>query len=203
LADEDLLERWKHILGGPDLPGEETDSSSKARNTQFELFVGAWLTAGGVPVRLEEPDLRMLYYNQELGVAVKRVRSRAKFVRRACDGADQIEAHTGTGVVAINVDHLLDELPQSQDSSSLGKYFDDCVPEYELALERLRNRDAVKALAAIGTQVAWNAGPDRPRLHIVSFCKWRFITDAAEEAQQANEHWAAFTQKQADRMSRF
>lgn len=116
---EDLLERWEHILGGPDLPGDETDSSSKARNTQFELFVGAWLSAGGVPVRWEEPDLRMLYYGQELGVVVKRVRSRAKFVRRACDGADQIEEHTAVGVVAINVDHLLDELPQSQDTHVL------------------------------------------------------------------------------------
>lgn len=160
--DKDLLERWGHILGGPDLPGDETDSSAKARNTQFELFVGAWLTAGGVPVRLEEPDLRMLYYGQELGIAVKRVRSRAKFVGRACDGAEQIEEHTEAGVVAINVDHLLDGLPQSQDSFTLGRHFDDCVPEYDLALDRLRSRNAVKAFAAMGTQVAWNGGPDKP-----------------------------------------
>lgn len=86
---------------------------------------------------------------------------------------------------------------------SLGKYFNDCVPEYDLALDRLRSRNAVKALAAMGTQVAWDDAPDKPRLNLISFCKWRFITDADEEAQQANAFWATFSQKHADRMIRF
>ena len=42
------------MLSGADVP--DTERNPLARNTQFELYVGAYLTMGGVRVGIGEPD---------------------------------------------------------------------------------------------------------------------------------------------------
>lgn len=59
-----LANSLARMLGGPDLPDDEDENSSRPRNTQFELFVGAWLVAGGVLVRHGEPDLLAVILNK-------------------------------------------------------------------------------------------------------------------------------------------
>jgi len=201
--DNDLTNRLARMLSGPDLPDDENENSSRPRNTQFELFVGAWLTSGGVPVTLGEPDLVAVIVGEEVGVAAKRIRSRSKILRRVVEAADQVEARTGVGLVVVNVDAFLDELPAIQDPEKLGQQFDRAVPEYQRALEALTKRPAIRGLMALGTRVGWAPDADPPRLDMGLFCKYRAFTASPAEATAVDAFWAEFDRTQAERMRSF
>lgn len=201
--DRDLTNSLARMLGGPDLPDDEDENSSRPRNTQFELFVGAWLAAGGVPVRHAEPDLVAVILNEGLGVAVKRIRSRSKIIRRMKEAAVQIEQRTKVGIVVVNVDALLDELPGTPDPEELGRQFDEAFPEYQQGVETLIDRPGIRGLMALGTRVGWARGVSPPRLDLGMFCKYRAFTDSAAEARAVDEFWEQFDRAQTDRLMRF
>jgi hypothetical protein len=91
--------------GGKDDPADDDDRSVVARNTQFELWVAAWLTAGRKPIRPREPDLEMAYRFQWRGLAAKRIRSRRQIGKRIREAAEQVKKASGSGFVAISLDH--------------------------------------------------------------------------------------------------
>jgi hypothetical protein len=130
--EKDFARKLAAMLAGPDLPRDEDDNSSKARNLQFELFVGAWLTAGGVSVCPGEPDLLMLYLGERIGVPAKRVRSRRKFLPRVKAAAKQLRSHKLNGIVAINVDCFLDSLHFTEEGN------DDVVAQFERQVPELK-----------------------------------------------------------------
>jgi hypothetical protein len=76
------------------------------RNTQFELFVAAMLVLGSLEVKSGEPDLRLLYGRELIGVAVKRLVSLSEdqVDRNFRDAISQIERSGLRGVIAVNVD---------------------------------------------------------------------------------------------------
>lgn len=199
--DRHLAKALARVLTGPDSLREEDENSSRPRNTQFELFFGAWLTSGNVPVIYAEPDLVMLYGEEPWGIAAKRVRSRSKLVKRVDEAADQVEKTVGQGMVILNVDRLLDELPSTGNVAELGARFDVTVPEFDVALERLSNRPAIRAFACFGNQMQWLTVDDHPRVHIVNLCKWRFLMDPETDMPGAMAWWDQIQHIQARRMA--
>lgn len=83
-------------LGGLD-PAQPATKADKARDAQFELWLGSWFTMGGRPVQALEPDLRVSFWFQWYGVAAKRVRSRSKIMERVKYAACQVQKHTKQG----------------------------------------------------------------------------------------------------------
>src|SRR5690349_17889110 len=79
--------------------------SVAARNMQFQLWLGSWFTAGGRPVRYEEPDLAVTYWYRWHGVAAKRIQSPAKIVERVQQAARQVRTRRGEGFVAVTFDN--------------------------------------------------------------------------------------------------
>jgi hypothetical protein len=197
--DKRLTNSLAQMLGGPDVFRDEDELTSRPRNTQFELFVGAWLAAGGVHVVLAEPDLLMQYGDRVIGVAAKRVRSRAKLKRRVVEAANQIRKSAGSGFIVLNVDHLLAELPADRDHTALGRHFDASVPEYEESLHLMSKRPWVKSFLAIGLQVVCSRDGLFRRLDIRAFQKWRFLPLTTEEATFAVAFEREFRAKQAER----
>lgn len=201
--DRDLKNRLARMLSGPDIPEDEDENSSRPRNTQFELFVGAWLASGGIWVRHGEPDLLVRIIGEQLGVAAKRIRSRKQLVRRARQASDQIKKSGARGIIALNVDPLLDELPSGTGPSALGPQFDAAVPELEQAISEAACQDHVFGLLALGTQFRWDLSDAPPRLDLGTFVKFRaFIPTGAGQAA-FEEFWKDFQRVHAERMGRF
>ncbi len=99
-------QKLRAMLGGPDITKDETNSI--ARNTQFELYVGAVLAFGGVSLELEEPDLTVQYLGRVTGIAAKRVRSPPELERRV---GDPVEPVTRSGSPVSSRSTLIAWLP--------------------------------------------------------------------------------------------
>jgi hypothetical protein len=81
-ATDSARVHWHCSYGGADDPADDTDRTFVARNTQFELWIAAWLTAGQKQVRMCEPDVQVAQWFQWRGIAVKRIRSQAQILKR-------------------------------------------------------------------------------------------------------------------------
>jgi hypothetical protein len=71
-------------------PEIDDQTSERARDAQFELWLGAWFAMGNRPVRAVEPDLRVALWFDWYGVAAKRVRSASQLLKRVQKAANQI-----------------------------------------------------------------------------------------------------------------
>ena len=204
-AEERLRVSLARALSGPLDRRKEDEASVRARNTQFELFVGAWLTAGGVEPRLGEPDLLLRIGTYRLGVAAKRVRSRRKLVQRAKEAAEQVRIRSGQGIVALNVDSLLDELTLGGDAEAAGAEFNRSVPELNQVHEALFALPHVCGLLVLGTVVQWlTPGEEgRPSLHMYGFHRMHFFPNSDDEKSVYDEFLSSFRKVQGERLSRF
>lgn len=200
LRAPDVLRRKLAIAhGGADDPAKDTEASARARDYQFELWVAAWLAAGGKPVRLMEPDLQVAQWFQWRGVAAKRVRSRRKILARVKEAAAQIKKHTPTGFVALALDNY--SVPRSIRSRSelgAGSAFFASYPEIDVAVDYLENHAPwVKALICFGHFARWLPDRGRPSLQRSNLTQiYQLPADQAEEEQLSaffEEHRVAFS----------
>lgn len=192
----------RKILEGPQLPRDENERNSAARNFQFELFVGAWLTAGGLDVRMAEPDLQMTFLGRPVGVAAKRVSSQRQLLPRVKDAIEQIEASGLDGLVAISVDPLIDDLHLTGNRDDITRAFETAVPELAGALAIAARHPRVVGLLALGMHVAWEDADPRPRVVMSSFVDWKFFRRDAAEETRINAFLAEFEQTQKARMGK-
>jgi hypothetical protein len=190
----------RKILEGPLLPRDENERNSAARNFQFELSVGAWLTAGGVEGRLAEPDLQIMFLGRSIGVAAKRVSSRKQLLRRVKDAIAQIDASGMDGLIAINVDPLIDELQLTGNREDIVRAFESAVPELGQALALAARHPRVVGLLALGMHDAWEDAEPRPRVMMSSFVDWKFLPHDAEEETKINAFFAEFRKTHDARM---
>jgi hypothetical protein len=94
----------EEMLSGSVLP--EDDSLTRPRDLQFQLFVAANLGLMGVPVRLEEPDMRIDYGGMTLGVAAKRIQSESSLEKRLKEANKQIQAQGLNGFIALGLEQI-------------------------------------------------------------------------------------------------
>jgi len=197
-APEVLRRKLAIAHGGADYPARDTEESARARNYQFELWVAAWLTAGGKPVRMLEPDLQVAQWFQWRGVAAKRVRSPGKIITRVKQAAAQIKDHTPTGFVALALDNY--SVPRRIRSRSLraGAAFFSSYPEIERAADYLENHAPwVKGLICFGHFARWLPDRGRPSLQMSNLTQIHQLpADEAEDGQLSaffEEHRTAFS----------
>lgn len=199
----ELSKALADALGGPDLPADETDGSLRARSVQFELFVGAWLTAGGVVVSIAEPDLLMAYGDSWVGLAAKRIRSRTKLKRQVRAAAHQIRRAGVQGHVVLNVDALIDQMEHAKDPEEAGRQFNEKVPELTEAIDWAYAQPHVCGLLALGTSVRWRPVGSAFMLDISMFTRWRMFPSSGDEKILADEFIAEFEATQQMRMQNF
>jgi hypothetical protein len=201
--DPESRNQLARMLSGPDLVMEEDENSSRARNVQFELLLGAWFTCGGAAVRIAEPDLRVIVGGEELGIAAKRIRSRRQIRKRIHKAVAQVLRGPGRGFPALCVDALLDDLDQLGDPDVLGRQFDECFPEFDDEIARLEGEPRIYGLLAMGTRAGWVPGSTPPQLDIGSFIKFRALIRNPGEQVRFNNFWEDFRTLQATRMLTF
>lgn len=203
VAGRRLRESLVHALSGPLSLGDETCRNSRARNAQFEMYVGAWLTAGGAHIQQAEPDWQVMIGKQAYGVAVKRVRSRPKILARVREGARQLLA-LKQGFVVLNVDPHLEALELSRDPVDAGAAFVAALPEMDAAYSYLQTREHVRGLVILGTIVRsqQQSAEQAPLISMQSFARVRLMPDDEPEAVLLSSFWQGLSTMQKHRFSR-
>jgi hypothetical protein len=192
------------LLAGDDIvSGRDTEPW----NIQFELYVAAWLILGGAEVTPGEPDLRLLYGREQVGVAAKRVTSLQpkQLKERVKSAVDQIQRSCLRGFMALNLDSRFADLdPANRDS--------DLIPEFDRRFDEL-NRYAnyfapepqVLGVMSFGYAWSWlkNGQPDRPpRMHQSAPFRWLAFSDTPEDRQLFEDFMRGWEGRMRNRLER-
>jgi hypothetical protein len=108
------------------------------------------------------------------------------------DAIEQIEASGMDGLIALNVDPLIDELRLSGSPEDISRSFEAAVPELNQALQLAARHQRVVGLLAIGMHVAWEEAEPRPRVIMSHFVDWKFFPRDAEEGARFNAFFEEF-----------
>ena len=170
------------------------------RDTQFELFLAAMLRLPGLSVTRGEPDLRLIYGKEDVGVAVKRIRSLNvdQVQKRAREGAEQIEREGLRGWIALNLDSRFAVVDYAQDEGSLLADFSKAFDSVNAALRRPAMKRHVLGFILLGYVYSWHppeTGTTEPRLHWAAPLRWQGLTEMPAEVALFQE----FTNRWADR----
>lgn len=87
----------------------DTRKSSNGKDALWELDLYRRLKMGGIPIRVEEPDLVISLGENygEYAIACKKIWSVRSLKVRLKQGSDQLKTHKKPGVIALNLDDIL------------------------------------------------------------------------------------------------
>src|SRR5690606_30038708 len=178
------------MLGGPDTP--DVERKPLARNIQFELYTASLLMLGGFPVRFAEPDVRIFLNGEDVGVACKRVRGDRGVKDRTKEAVHQIRRAGGRGIVAVNVDLLIQDHGLAGSTAERGAAFDRRLAKLHQLDEELMHAPEVLGRIALGHVAVWHLDQDPPRLEMGAFRQFRFFPGNDAEEAAINEIFARF-----------
>ena len=196
----ELERKLEESLTGAEVAEDEVNSPG--RDTQFELFVRAFLVMGGVSVWIAEPDLRFQYNGREVGLAAKRVKGPKKLRRRFKDAVDQIEGTGHSGFVAVNADLLVRCLGSEGNAAELGARFQDRLDALKRIDEEFVSRPLVMGRLVFGTDAIWHLGEGQPTLEFRSFRQYYVYAKSDQEVEAAERFFSALSARIDKRMQR-
>lgn len=146
--------------------GGIASDASHARNTQFELYIAAVFDEAGFTVSRGDPDARLHYYNEDVGMEAKRVNSlntdtlRGTLSRAArqitgTSTSSIIEVVRSRGFIAINLDVFFEDLVPSGDNTELISAFEKKLAILDKETRVLRDRIGIFGLMAAGHVAHW------------------------------------------------
>ncbi|MFL5382626.1 MAG: hypothetical protein ACJ8GN_08960 [Longimicrobiaceae bacterium] len=155
------------------------------RDTQFELTLAARLRLSGVSVTRGEPDMRIFYGAEEVGVAAKRICSSNidQVQKHARKAAKQIVEQGLCGWIALNLDSRFRKLRYPQHESDLLHEFSSTFNEVAPALERPATKQHVLGFIMLGYVFGWEqpATGGVPSLHWTTPLRWFRLADNPEQ----------------------
>jgi hypothetical protein len=180
----DLAGKLKMMFRGPDLPPDDAQTSDMPRDIQFEFSVAALFAMGGVEATSAPPDLQFNYHGRPWGLEAKRVRSRQQLAKRVSKAVEQLQEQQMPGIIAVNVDGYLDELPLDGSSEDVGRRFEERIQALQAMLPRLLEQPWLRGVLSLGTVFSWSFTGARPLFVSGSFTYFRgFVADEAEGAE--------------------
>lgn len=165
-----LIARTLPVVRDADLDGKlkvmlrEADMSSAPRDLQFEGLVAAAFAMADIPTRPAEPDLRIELDGREWGVAVKRVQSANQLAKRTTQARKQIEAQGLKGLIVVNVDAFLREVPVRGVAVEVGVKVNEAVARLHRLLPDLARQRSLLGVVAMGRIVGWDFENTVPHL---------------------------------------
>ena len=156
-------QRLKSLLEGAETI--EADKNPWARNTQFELIVGAAMVLGGATIVPEEPDYRFLYHGDWVGLPVKRLTSTSQAALRAAlrDAAGQLQRARLRGFVAVNLDSWISDLGVGT-AGEVGQRFNEQLRGAHRELQNQSEREVLLGALVYGQASKWVFGSERPSI---------------------------------------
>lgn len=180
---DDLL---RPFLEGADLPSD--DRNALPRSLQFEAFTAAFLVQSGLAVTRGEPDFRMTFFGEQVGIAVKRLSSikPGKVYDELRDGARQLRRAKLRGFVSISLDNWISDLGTDRSAEAVGRLFNEQVAEAHRQLAKMASRQVVLGVFVMVNWSQWDLSSGKLQLHWSVpqqvFC---FTDDRAEERRYA------------------
>jgi hypothetical protein len=99
------LERLRLLPGGTENPDDE--SSAKARDAQFELFLRAMFKQANIGIEMGSPDLLVSDGQVTFPIEAKRPGSSRRFDDLLRKAINQLQRQESYGVIAISLDHVI------------------------------------------------------------------------------------------------
>ena len=160
--------------------------NTPGEDTQFELYVAASLILGGLEVTRGEPDLRMRYGYEWIGIAAKRVRSDAssqlqKHIKKALE---QIRRSGLRGFVALNLDRRFRDIDPELPEDQVFQAFRDRFDLADEARDAFEHDPYALGYLAFGYHTLWRPpDPERSRPRLVFFTPRRWRTWARDPGE--------------------
>lgn len=157
-------------------PLEDEGRDGSPRNVQFELTIATQFRLASCTVYDGEPDILLLFGQETVGIAAKRVRSLnpTQLRRRAKKAADQIDNSKMRGWVALNLDTRVEQIAYDGNdggavAASLSRAFD-AVSETLAAIQSPN----VLGHMMLGYLASWQpaVGSDPAGLHFGMPFRW-------------------------------
>jgi len=102
-------EHWRMMIGG-NLKPENDSLSTPHRDYLLELYIASAVEAAGMPVALAEPDVITGIEDTNVGIAVKRIKSRKQILSNAKKASEQIRrSDAEKGIVFMDVSELMNQ----------------------------------------------------------------------------------------------
>ena len=135
----------------------QSGASDAAANRRFEAFFAALLVTGGFTVQSAEPDWRIQYFDETLGIAVKRLNASTTDAAQNLlrNGARQIKRQSLRGIVVLNVERLIHELPGGLDAAEYGVLFNEKLRGLQEQFDHLARYPSLIALVLTGLAARW------------------------------------------------
>ena len=99
------LERLRLLPRGTENP--DAESSAKARDAQFELFLRAMFVQANIGIEMGSPDLRVSEGQVTFPIEAKRPGSSRRFDDLLRKAINQLQRQGSYGIVAISLDHVI------------------------------------------------------------------------------------------------
>ena len=191
-------------LGGA-LLDEDEGRDGSARDTEFELLQAGKFRLGGVSVYAGEPDLRIDYGHEKVGVAAKRIRSSRddQVVRHVKKAAEQINGTGLRGWIAINLDARFRSISANQSREALFRAFDNTFDSVNQAFRSQYENSDVLGFMLYGYTFGWRVDQDVPQLKAVVPVRWVRWTDDGANELFFNDFADAWDGRLAARLNRF
>ena len=193
-------ERLEKLVKGP-LVDEGRDGGP--RNIQFELLVASHFRLAGCSVYDGEPDIVLLYGQEKVGLAVKRVRSLkpAQLLRHAKKAADQVHRSNMRGWIVLNVDSRVDNIDYNEsDHETAIANFSDAFDVVSEDLRTAETRGYVLGHMMSGYVDRWKPASEAcaAELHFATPFRWKCIARNDVDEQLFN----TFSRSWAERFDR-
>jgi hypothetical protein len=189
--DRRLHQKLQRAYSGSLDPATTAEKSQRARDMQFELYLGAWLAIGGQPVHPSRADLRVSQWFEWRGVAAKRIQIPSQLVRRVKSGADQILQDHATGFVCVSLDNYSLRRNRARITAASGAHFFSKYPYLDAAEKWLvAERPAIHALLAFGSLARWEPKRTPPRLDLSRLTRIMILTKNPSQRERLTDFFA-------------
>lgn len=174
------------FLDGRDLPHP---SSDRARDFQFEAYVGACLALSGLTVKAREPDIELRYHSEVVGVAVKRLTSSKpeRVYDRVREASNQLRDSQGVGFVAVNLDNWLAGPLRGESAEQIGREFTVNLRAAYAQISKLASRPALRGTIIFANWSSWDFSESRSRFALQMGFQTLVLTDSDEDEADAEK----------------
>ena len=179
------------FLSGGDVPVSGEDPLP--RNTQFEVFTAARLIHSGLTVTRGEPDFRMQFFDETVGIACKRLTSvkATKVYDRLREASNQLRKAKLRGFVSMSLDNWIEDLGDDRSPSAVGTMFDEQLAEAKHQIDRLSERPVLMGVLVCGNLIRWQFTEELPHLEWSAPEKTIGWADDPSDEKRFNEFFEA------------
>jgi hypothetical protein len=167
-----LHQKLQRAYSGRLDPANGDEQSERARDLQFELYVGSWLAMSQRPIEPSGADLKVSVWFDWRGVAVKRLCSPRQLLKCVKKASAQLAEHHRTGFICVGLDNYSMRRNRGVVTASNGDRFFRAYPGHQESIAWLKAHSPhTLALVSFATLARWERGRIPPHVEMSSLTR--------------------------------